>query len=221
MSSGNCRVGGKPSTAGASAACASASRLAARYSFARASAAQFEAARFLRLRDRDRGLQRLLGRRGIGRVALQQDLAADAVHFGFVITGLSGLQLGERAVEAPEPGINLRGTRFGFGQGRFEGQEPDPSLLRRNGEAASHLGESRLFGTIGPLCPAPKKYRQAGPEGWEIVSRHDIGQRLAVGRGCFGVAAKKRKQRRESERITDCRTMRRRPGVGEGAVDKR
>ena len=32
--------------------------------------AQFEAARFLRLRDSDRGLQRLLGRRGIGRVAL-------------------------------------------------------------------------------------------------------------------------------------------------------
>ena len=33
--------------------------------------AQFEAARFLRLRDSDRGLQRLLGRRGIGRFALQ------------------------------------------------------------------------------------------------------------------------------------------------------
>ena len=40
MSSGNCRVGGKPSTAGASTACASASRLAARYSFARDSAAR-------------------------------------------------------------------------------------------------------------------------------------------------------------------------------------
>src|SRR5262245_11807998 len=39
--------------------------------------AQFEAARFLRLRDRDCGMQRLLGRRSIGRVALQQDLAAD------------------------------------------------------------------------------------------------------------------------------------------------
>jgi hypothetical protein len=37
----------------------------------------------LRLCNRDRGLQRLLGRRGIGRVALQQDLAADAVHFRF------------------------------------------------------------------------------------------------------------------------------------------
>ena len=32
--------------------------------------AQFEAARFLRLRDRDRGLQRLLGRRSIDGVAL-------------------------------------------------------------------------------------------------------------------------------------------------------
>ena len=40
--------------------------------------AQFEAAGFLRLRDSDRSLQRLLGRRGIGRIALQQDLGADA-----------------------------------------------------------------------------------------------------------------------------------------------
>jgi len=52
----------------------------------------------LRLRDRNRRLQRLLGRRGIGRVALHQDPAADAVHFRFVPTGLSGLQLGERIV---------------------------------------------------------------------------------------------------------------------------
>jgi hypothetical protein len=41
--------------------------------------AQLEAARFLRLRDGDRDLKRLLGRRGIGRIALQQDLGADAV----------------------------------------------------------------------------------------------------------------------------------------------
>jgi len=53
--------------------------------------AQFEAARFLRLCDADRGLQRLLGRRGIGRVALQQDLAADAVHFRFVPALLGAL----------------------------------------------------------------------------------------------------------------------------------
>jgi hypothetical protein len=82
--------------------------------------AQFEAPRLLRLRDRDRGLQRLLGRRGIGRVALQQHRGADAVHLRFVPAVLSGLQLGERIVQAPEPGISLAGTRFGFGQGRFE-----------------------------------------------------------------------------------------------------
>ena len=74
---------------------------------------QFEAARFLRPRDGDRGLQRLLGRRGIGRVALQQDLGTDAVQFRFVPTGLSGLQLRERIVQAPEPGISLAGARLG------------------------------------------------------------------------------------------------------------
>ena len=41
--------------------------------------AQFEAAGFLRLCNSDRDLQRLLDRRGIGRVALQQDPGADAV----------------------------------------------------------------------------------------------------------------------------------------------
>ena len=82
--------------------------------------AQFEAPRFLRLRNSDRGLQRLLGRRGIGRVPFQQDLRADAVHLRFVITLLGDLQLGERVVHAPEPGISLACACFGFGQGRFE-----------------------------------------------------------------------------------------------------
>jgi hypothetical protein len=144
------------------------------------------------LRDRDCGLQRLLGRRVIGRGALQQDLGADAVHLRFAPALLGALQLGERVVQAPEPGISLSGARFGFGQGRFEtGQEPNRSLLPIDGDAASHLGKCRLFGTLGPLCPALKKYREAGPPGWEIVSRHDIGQRLAVGRDCFRVAPQK------------------------------
>ena len=76
--------------------------------------AQFEAARLLRLRDGDRGLQSLLGRGGIGRIALQQDLGADAVYLRFVPALLGALQLGERIVQAPEPGIRLAGIRFGF-----------------------------------------------------------------------------------------------------------
>ena len=63
--------------------------------------AQFEAARLLRLRDRDRRLQRLLRCRGIGRVALQQDLGADAVYFRVVTALLSALQLAERIVQTP------------------------------------------------------------------------------------------------------------------------
>ena len=101
--------------------------------------AQFEAARLLRLRDSDRGLQRLLGRRGIGRVALQQDLAADAVHLRFMQALLGALQLGERVVQAPERGIGLTGARFGFGKDRF-GQKPNPALLPIEREAASHFG---------------------------------------------------------------------------------
>jgi hypothetical protein len=82
--------------------------------------AEFETPRFLRLRDSDRGLQRLLGRRGIARVALQQNLGADATHLRFAPALLGALQLGKRVVQAPEPGIGLAGTGFGFGQRRFE-----------------------------------------------------------------------------------------------------
>ena len=42
------------------------------------------------------------------------------MYLRFVPTALSVLQLGECVVQAPEPGISLAGTRFGFGQGRFE-----------------------------------------------------------------------------------------------------
>ena len=98
--------------------------------------AQFEAARLLRLRDRDRDLQRLLRRRGISWVALQQDPGADAVHFCFVITLLGAPRFGERVVQAPKPGISLAGTCFGCGESRFgTGQEESITLLPSDGDA--------------------------------------------------------------------------------------
>jgi hypothetical protein len=47
-------------------------------------------------------------------------------------------------------------------------------LLPNDGEAASHLGKSRFFGSVGPLCPALKEYREAGPNGREIAYRDTI-----------------------------------------------
>jgi hypothetical protein len=143
------------------------------------------------------------------------------VHLRFVITLLGAPHLGERTLQAPKSGVSLAGTRFGFGEGSFEtGQEPNQTLLPIDGDAASHLGEARLFGTVGPSCPALKKYRVADPRGWEIVSRHDIGHRLAVGRDCLGVMPQEPKQCRECERISRRWNMRCRLGVGEGAVGK-
>jgi len=160
--------------------------------------AQLEATRLLRLRDGDCGQQRLLGPRGVGRVALQQDPGADAVHLRFVPALLGVLQLGERIVQAAEPGISLAGARLGFGQGRFEtGPEPNKTLLSNDGDAVSHLGESGLFSTVGPLCPAVQKCRPADPKGREIVSRGYIGKCLAVGRDGFEVAPSKPKKRCE------------------------
>jgi len=154
--------------------------------------AQFEAARFLRLRDRDRGLQRPLGRRGIDRIALQQHPGADAVHFRLVPMLFDALRFGQRIFKALDPDTDLARTRFGFGQGRFEtGQVQNKALLPIDGEAASHLGEPRFFGTVGPLCPALRKYGEAGPPGWEIVSKHDIGERLAIACDRFRLAPNK------------------------------
>src|SRR5262249_49596874 len=105
-------------------------------------------------------------------------LGVDAMHFRLVPMLLGVRQLGERFVQAPEPGINLTGARFGFGQRRFESwQVKKMPLLPNDGDTASYLGEARLVGRVGPVCPALKKCHPGGPNGWEIISRHDIGQR--------------------------------------------
>jgi hypothetical protein len=85
------------------------------------------------------------------------------MHFRFVPGLLCALGFGERIVQALEPGISLAGTSFGFRYVRFETREDPMCTSRRsNGKAASHLGESRLVGTVGRLCPALKEYREAG-----------------------------------------------------------
>src|SRR5262249_60427313 len=88
------------------------------------------------------------------------------------------------------------------------------------GGAASHPGRSAPSGPVGPLCPALQKCSPAGPPGGEIVSRHDIAQRWAAGRARLGVAPNKPQPRRKHERISRCRSMGCRPGVGDGAFGK-
>ena len=185
--------------------------------------AQFEAARFLRLRDRDRDLQGPFDRRSVGGVALQQDLAADAVYLRFVPAPLGALQLGERVVQASDHGISLACAcfGFGFGQGRFEtGQVPNMTLLPTNADAPPHLGQPRLSLAAQPSCPALKKCRPAGPKGRKIVSRHEIGQRSAIGCDCFGAVPQEPQPRSISQRITHRRSVRCRLGIGQDTVDK-
>ena len=56
---------------------------------------------------------------------------------------------------------------------------------------------------------------------WETVSRHDIGERLAVGRDCFAVAANKpQQQRRVQESLSHRWSLRCRLGIGDGAFGK-
>ena len=114
-----------------------------------------------------------------------------------VPTLLCVFQLGERVIQAPAPSIGLAGTRFGFGKNCFEsGHKPNKTLLPKNADAPPHLCQPGLALAAQPSCPALTKCRPAGPKGWEIVSRHDVRQRLAVGRDCFRVAPNNPKQRR-------------------------
>jgi len=143
------------------------------------------------------------------------------VHLRFVPALLGALQLGERVVQASDHGISLACAcfGFGFGQGRFEtGQVPNMTLLPTNADAPPHLGQPRLSLAAQPSRPALKKCRPTGPKGREIVSRHDIGQRSAVGCDRFGAAPKKPQHRRKYERIRHRRSMRCRLGIDESAV---
>jgi len=80
------------------------------------------------------------------------------VHLRFVPAVLDTLGFDERIFQAPEPGSDLAGTRLGFGQSRRKSEQvPDDTLFPSDGDAASHLGEPRRFGTARPLCPALKK----------------------------------------------------------------
>ena len=69
-----------------------------------------------------------------------------------------------------------------------------------------------------PFCPALKKCRDAGQKGWEVVSRYDIGQRLAIGHDRLGLAPYDTEQRPEVVNIGDRWDMCRSLGVGEGPV---
>jgi hypothetical protein len=75
------------------------------------------------------------------------------VHLRFVPTGLSGLQLGERIVQALEPSIDLAGSRFCFGRSCFgSGQEVKltvgcllGALFEAGGRRWARRGSGRLI----------------------------------------------------------------------------
>ena len=64
--------------------------------------AQFEAARALLLRDGDGGQERFLCRRGVGRITLEQHLAARPMQFGVERAMADPFRRGQRFVEVRE-----------------------------------------------------------------------------------------------------------------------
>ena len=76
--------------------------------------AQFEAACALQLRDDDGGQESVLRLRGIGGVALQQDIAPGLVQFGFKCAMTDPLARRQRLVEDRKRTLEIACASFGF-----------------------------------------------------------------------------------------------------------
>ena len=77
---------------------------------------QLETARRLLLRDGNRGQERVLSRRGVGRVVLEQHLTAGAMQFRFEGTMTEPLARRQGFVEDRKGAVDIAGAGFGFGK---------------------------------------------------------------------------------------------------------
>ena len=104
--------------------------------------AQFEAARALLLRDGDGRQERVFRRRGISGVALQQDVAADAMQFRLERAMTDALARRQRLVEDRDSAVGVACVRFGFGQRNLqEPVEQQDVLFAQQLDAAAHVLE--------------------------------------------------------------------------------
>ena len=92
--------------------------------------AQFEAARPLLLRDGDGGQESLFRRRGIGGVALQQDIAARAMQFGFECAVAQAIGRRQRFVEDGYGADWIARLGLGFRQGNLHETVKNHDVLR-------------------------------------------------------------------------------------------
>ena len=104
--------------------------------------AKGEAARALMLRDCDGLLERLLGRFGVGGIALEQHFATDAVQFGVERAMTDPFGRRERFVENCEGAVEVACMGFGFSQSNLdEPVEGQNVLFAQEVYAATHLFE--------------------------------------------------------------------------------
>jgi hypothetical protein len=126
----------------------------------------------------------------------QWDIETDVVVAGFGVAGSAA------SVTATEPGATVRvlekaqvgqhgGNTRVADQGYLSTSSADKAGLFAGAMQALHCagadGEGLGRGDVPQQRRAgkAKKYREAARKGCEIVSRHDIGQRLAAGRDCL------------------------------------
>jgi len=107
--------------------------------------AQLEAARLLMLRNGDGAKERLFDRRNALPISLEQNLAADTVHFSVEPAFPGALGLDERVIQARERGIDLAAIGFKRGErGEKLRIKEQNSLITQRFHPLSHFGDSSL-----------------------------------------------------------------------------
>ena len=174
-------------------------------------------------RDRDRGLQGLLGRRGIGRVALQQDLGADTVHLRFVPVLLGAPPIRQ----AHRPGA---GARY---QSHRRSLRLWPGPLRKSTSAKPYLAPEGSRGRVASRRASTLRHRRATLPSLEKILRRRpkglgdrIERRYQPTTGCRsrllrGSHRKSASHAANRSTLPIVGAMRCRLGIGEGTFSKR
>ena len=117
--------------------------------------AQFETPRLLLLRNRDGGEQGFLDRHGVRRIALPQNVAADAMRFRRAPALPVPLDFCDDAVDGCERGVGFACLRFRFRQqGCKKRDEQADCLLAASRDTVAHFGDGS--GRAVRITPRPR-----------------------------------------------------------------
>jgi hypothetical protein len=150
---------------------------------------QLETSRLLLLRDGDGRQERFLGWRGIRRIALEQNIAADAVALSIKPTLSRVLAIGDNAVDSGEGSLDLARFHFPLGQRRrCERNEVAHSLLAAGRDSSAHFREPSIGALQMPTRPRPEE-TAVGRQRWHSACAREVDESIDMRRRSSGVPA--------------------------------